>query len=328
MQSIDIIGGSGFIGSRLALRLLPNKDLSINIIDKVPSNVCPNIMKLGDVRSVESLRKVVSTDSVIINLAAEHRDDIRSAKIYDEVNVGGARNICKVAREKNVKSIIFTSSVAVYGFAPFGTNELGEVAPFSDYGRTKFEAEEIFRQWQAESPSERSLVIIRPTVVFGEKNRGNVYNLFQKIALRKFVMVGDGRNCKSIAYVENLAAFIEFVLSFNAGVHLYNFVDKPDLSMNDLVAKVNKILGYSNSSRLRVPFLVGLLIGKGFDFLAYLTGKNFTLSSIRVRKFCANSVYDSSIDRTGFVSPISLDCALEKTVRYEFISSNNADYDG
>jgi GlcNAc-P-P-Und epimerase len=321
VQSIDVIGGSGFIGSRLVRRLSSNKNLSLNIIDIVSSNVYPNIVKIGDVRSLESLRKVVSYDSVIINLAAEHRDDIRSPKIYDDVNVFGARNICKVAREKKVRTIIFTSSVAVYGFAPLGTNESGRVAPFGDYGRTKFEAEEIFTQWQSENPSERTLVIIRPTVVFGENNRGNVYNLFQRIASGKFVMVGDGNNYKSMAYVENLAAFIEFVISFKAGVHIYNFVDKPDFSMNELVSRVNQILGRSSWSGTRIPFFVGLLVGKGFDLLTFLTGKSFTLSSIRVRKFCANSVYDSSINQTGFVSPISLDSALEKTVRYEFMNN-------
>jgi nucleoside-diphosphate-sugar epimerase len=70
--------------------------------------------------------------------------------------------------------IIFTSTVAVYGFAKIGTEESGKIAPFNDYGRTKYEAEEVFKAWQAEAPEERTLVIIRPTVVFGEQNRGNV----------------------------------------------------------------------------------------------------------------------------------------------------------
>ena len=99
--------------------------------------------------------------------------------LYDEVNVEGARNICAIAREKGIKTIVFTSTVAVYGFAPIGTNECGEIAPFNDYGRTKYEAEQVFKAWQAENPEKRTLIIIRPTVVFGEQNRGNVYNLLR-----------------------------------------------------------------------------------------------------------------------------------------------------
>jgi nucleoside-diphosphate-sugar epimerase len=247
---------------------------------------------------------------------------VRPLSLYDEVNVGGAKNICSVARGKSVKTIIFTSSVAVYGFAPIGTDESGIIAPYNDYGRTKYEAEHIFKTWQAEAPLERTLVIIRPTVVFGEQNRGNVYNLLRQIASGKFVMVGHGENRKSLAYVENIAAFIEFSMSFKPGVHIYNFIDKPDFTMNMLVTKVNYILRRPEKIALRIPFAFGYIIGKGFDLVALLTGKKFAISSIRVKKFCANSVYNTAIDRTGFVPPVTLEQALAQTVRYEFIESN------
>jgi nucleoside-diphosphate-sugar epimerase len=276
----------------------------------------------ADVRSVEELRRSISNDSIIVNLAAEHRDDVRPLSAYDEVNVQGARNICMVAREKNVRTIIFTSSVAVYGFAPIGTRESGEINPFNDYGRTKYEAEQIFKAWQTEIPNERTLVIIRPTVVFGEQNRGNVYNLLRQIASGRFVMIGSGENRKSMAYVENVAAFIEYSMNFKSGIHLYNFIDKPDFTMKSLVANANKVLGRSERVSFRLPLVAGLLIGKCFDLLSAATGKKFAISSIRVKKFCANSVYDTSIEQTGFVHPVSMEQALTQTIRYEFIESH------
>ena len=292
------------------------------IIDKAPSKAFPDLVTLSDVRSVERLRASIVDGAVIVNLAAEHRDDVRPLSLYDEVNVGGATNICTVAREKGVQTIIFTSTVAVYGFAPVGTDESGKIAPFNDYGRTKFKAEQIFKAWQAEAPTERTLVIIRPTVVFGEQNRGNVYNLLRQIASGKFVMIGSGENRKSMAYVENVAAFIEYSMSFKAGVHIYNFIDKPDFAMNALVGNVNRILGRPERIGFRLPFAVGYLIGKGFDLAAAITGKRFAISSIRVKKFCANSVYNTAIDRTGFVPPVPLEQALSQTVRYEFVESH------
>lgn len=322
MNTISIIGGSGFIGTRLLNRLSTNKDQKLSIYDRTLSKSYPELTKLGDVRSVSSLREAIEECSVIINLAAEHRDDVRPTSLYDEVNVGGARNICAVAIEKKVKTIIFTSTVAVYGFAPVGTDESGQVAPFNDYGRTKYEAEKVFKAWQDEAPTERTLVIIRPTVVFGEQNRGNVYNLLRQIASGKFIMVGDGENRKSMAYVENIAAFIEYSMRFNPGVHIYNYIDKPDFTMNNLVAHVKHILGRTEKTSLRLPFSVGLLIGKCFDLIAELTGKRFSISSIRVKKFCSNSVYNSAINRTDFVRPISLEKALERTVHHEFIESH------
>lgn len=141
MQIVNVIGGSGFIGTRSVRRLRSKGKVIVQITDKVPSKANPDIVTLGDVRSIEQLRTSITNQYVIINLAAEHRDDVRPISLYDEVNVGGAENICTVARGKSVKTIIFTSSVAVYGFAPIGTDELGKSSPFNDYGRTKHEAE-------------------------------------------------------------------------------------------------------------------------------------------------------------------------------------------
>ena len=322
LNKVNIIGGSGFIGTRLARRLRSKDQLAVQITDKAPSRAHPDLITLCDVRSVEQLRSSIANVSVIVNLAAEHRDDVRPLSLYDDVNVGGAKNICTVAREKNILTIVFTSSVAVYGFAPIGTDESGKIAPFNDYGRTKYEAEQVFKAWQADSPNERTLVIIRPTVIFGEQNRGNVYNLLRQIASGKFVMVGNGENRKSMAYVENVAAFIEYAMGFKPGVHIYNFIDKPDFTMNSLVANVNHILGRPDKIGFRLPFTVGYAIGKGFDLVAALTGKRFAISSIRVKKFCANSVYNTAIDQTGFVPPVPLEQALSQTVRYEFVESH------
>lgn len=319
---IGVIGGSGFIGTRLCNRFAENADVDFMIIDKSPSAAHPDRVCIADVRSIDELRNAIKKGSVLINLAAEHRDDVRPLSLYHEVNVQGARNLCAVAHQKGVNKIIFTSTVAVYGFAPLGTDETGVISPFNDYGRTKYEAELVFKEWQQEDPSGRTLVIVRPTVVFGEQNRGNVYNLLRQIASGKFVMVGDGQNRKSMAYVENVAAFLQYAVDFKPGVHIYNYIDKPDFTMNVLVGTVNRMLGKSEKIGLRLSFAVGYAIGKCFDALAAVTGKKFPISSIRVKKFCSNSVFETSIAKTGFVAPVPLVEALERTVRHEFIESH------
>jgi nucleoside-diphosphate-sugar epimerase len=320
---ISVIGGSGFIGTRLVNRLhRPDICSNINIVDIIPSNNFPDLVTLGDVRSIDDLKRTIQDDSVIINLAAEHRDDVRPLSLYDEVNIDGAKNICKVAALKGTNTIVFTSSVAVYGFAPLCTDESGKINPFNDYGRTKWEAEQIYKAWQLEDPDNRILVIVRPTVVFGEQNRGNVFNLLRQISSGKFLMVGDGLNRKSMAYVENVAAFLEYSLSFKPGIHIYNYIDKPDFTMNQLVAHVNKLLGRSSEIKFRLPYWLGLLIGKTFDVVAFILNRKFPISAIRVKKFCANSVYESGIEKTGFVPPVSLMDAIEKTVKYEFIEDH------
>jgi nucleoside-diphosphate-sugar epimerase len=319
MKKIIIIGGSGFIGSRLCQRLNNSSNQKFIIVDRVASSDFPSECSYADIRSIDELEKCVNFGDAIINLAAEHHDNVFPISLYREVNVDGARNVCDLARAKDINKVVFTSSVAVYGFAPLGTNESGVIAPFNEYGRTKCEAEEVYKQWQAEDPQNRTLVIVRPTVVFGERNRGNVFNLLKQIASNKFVMVGDGLNRKSMSYVENVAAFLEYSLGFKPGVHIYNYIDKPDFTMNALVAHVNELLGRSATIKLRLPFSLGLLIGSCFDLVAKITGKKFPVSVIRVKKFCANSVYESAIESTGFIPPVPLMDAIEKTVFFEFI---------
>jgi len=199
-----VIGGSGFIGTRLCKRL-KERNNKFTIIDKSQSKTFPEETKLCNICDHEELLDLQIDASIIVNLAAEHRDDVRPKTLYDKVNVEGAKHVCHLAERKNINTIIFTSSVAVYGFAEKGTDETGKINPFNDYGRTKYEAENIYREWQQKDPSTRNLVIIRPTVIFGEQNRGNVYNLLNQIASGKFVMIGDGENIKSMAYVENIA---------------------------------------------------------------------------------------------------------------------------
>jgi nucleoside-diphosphate-sugar epimerase len=319
---INVIGGSGFIGTVLCKRFFEKK-MSFSIIDKAQSISFPTKVVIGDVRSVQDLDRCLLSNSILINLAAEHRDDVTPRTLYDEVNVEGAKNICQVAIRKNINTIIFTSSVAVYGFCDKETDENGTINPFNDYGRTKYEAELVYKEWQSEDPLSRKLVIIRPTVVFGEGNKGNVYNLFKQIYLNKFIMIGRGENKKSIAYVENIAAFIYFAMNIDSQFTIVNYVDKPDYKMNELVIKINRELNRKiKTNRFYMPYVIGVSIGKIFDLMAMLFNKKLSISAVRVKKFCAHSVYSSSsplFDK--FERPYSLDEGLSRTIKFEFFGN-------
>ncbi|MDA9033418.1 NAD-dependent epimerase/dehydratase family protein [Gammaproteobacteria bacterium] len=319
-NKIAIVGGSGFVGNVLSRTFHKNK-ASYNIYD-LNLDIEYDDVTFADVTNIDTL-DCIKNSSVIINLAAEHRDDVTPITKYDDVNVEGARNICIVARKYNVNKIIFTSSVAIYGFAPNETNESGEPNYFNDYGRTKYLAEQVYKEWQVEDPENRTLVIVRPTVIFGEGNRGNVYNLLKQIASHRFVMFGNGKNRKSMAYVENVAAFLEYSLSFKPGLHIYNYIDKPDFDMNTLVSESRKILFGKNNVGLRMPFFLGMLIGYLADFIAKVSGKILPVSSIRVKKFMGTTQFRSSASETGFVPPVSLEEGLARTLRYEFLEDNS-----
>ncbi len=324
MDNTCIIGGSGFIGTKLC-RKFAASGKAFKIVDKTIGKTFPDLTARADVRDVSSLSAAIGDEAVLINLAAEHRDYVSPKSLYDEVNVIGARNVCKVAEEKGINKIVFTSTVAVYGFAPLGTDESGEFNPFNDYGRTKMAAELVYREWHAKDPANRALVVIRSTVVFGEQNRGNVYNLLRQIESGRFVMVGNGKNIKSMAYVENVAAFIEYSLSFGTGVHIYNYIDKPDFDMNTLVSTALRALGKKDEIHIRLPYAVGYGFGKIFDLAAWISGRKFPVSAIRVKKFCSDSMFETSVAKTGFIPPVSLAEGLRRTIQHEFIDRNDGE---
>ncbi|CNE91633.1 NAD-dependent epimerase/dehydratase [Yersinia bercovieri] len=317
-MNIAIVGGSGFIGTNLA-ELLNNKNVEFTILDKVKSDKYPDKWQYCDVTEYDTLIKVLDGHDLIINLAAEHKDNVRPIDLYYKVNVDGAENICKAAEFLGIKNIVFTSSVAVYGFVEKETDESGEYAPFNHYGKSKLEAEKIYDAW-FNSYSDKKLVTIRPTVVFGVGNRGNVYNLFKQIASGKFLMIGSGENEKSMAYVENIAAFLELTLSFSAGYHLINYVDKPDFTMNELSTVIYNCLG-KKSKIIRLPYFIGVCAGYAFDILAKVSGKELPISSIRIKKFCAKTQFSSNnINNYNFSAPYSLKDAVVKTISQEFMN--------
>lgn len=316
-----VIGGAGFVGSRLA-DVFERLCVDYRLFDiKAKFNHSDiTYLDVEDVNSLDSL----NGSSCFINLAAVHKDDVRPISRYDDVNVQGAINLCNQARKLDVKKIIFTSSVAVYGSAPVNTDESGAINFSNDYGRTKYEAEKVYKAWQSEDPEGRLLVIIRPTVIFGEGNRGNVYNLFNQIASKRFVMIGNGKNIKSMAYVENVALFLNTALTFPPGQHIYNYVDKPDLNMNELVSLTRNILFKKNNVGLSLPASIGKFLGLLSDLLAYLTGKSLPVSSIRVKKFQDTTQFLSSAHETGYKPSVSLEEGIMKTLTYEFIEDNSS----
>ncbi len=316
-MKVAVIGGAGFIGTRLCNRLFKKEGVDFVILDKVVSSVYPEKCQNCNVEQVDQLRSSLSGEvDVVINLAAEHRDNVYPASRYYDVNVQGQKNICKVMKEFGIQRHIFTSSVAIYGFVSAETFEDGKFAPFHDYGKSKLEAEGVLDSWFSEGQKQNS--VIRPTVVFGEGNRGNVYNLLRQISTGRFLMIGSGKNRKSMAYVENLAAFLEYLID-NGGDHqVFNFVDKPDFDMNELCSAVNIALG-KEPKFFRLPYGVGLAAGYAFDILAKVTGKEFPISSIRIKKFCGTTLFGSkSISATNFAVPVPLAEGLKKTVESEF----------
>jgi len=314
-MKVTIVGGSGFIGGYLLNDLL-RQGFDVKNVDKYQSKQHDNITSVADIRAPELLSQVIVSSDWLILLAAEHADNVTPTSLYYDVNVNGARNVIDVAEQKGIKKILFTSTVAVYGLNKANPTEHSPKDPFNHYGKSKHQAEEILINWYNEKPNERSLVIIRPTVIFGPGNIGNVYNLLHQISINKFIMIGNGDNKKSMSYVENVSAFICYCIKKDLkGYNLFNYADKPDLTTKELVAQAEIALG-KKTIPLKIPYALGIMGGYFFDMLSKLTGKKYPISAVRIQKFCATTQFSSvHVEQTGFKPKFTLNEGLEITMK-------------
>ena len=314
-MKIAITGGSGFVGKRLQA-LLENAGHQCVIVDLLGPNPV-DLLNFADVATA------FKGCDAVYHLAAEHRDDVTPRSRYYDVNVKGTQNVCDACDANNIKRLVFTSSFAVYGLNTGTPDEMSKPAPFNDYGQSKLEGEEVLQKWATKTDGAQ-LTIVRPVVVFGEGNRGNVYTLINQVYSGKFMMVGDGQNKKSMAYVGNVAAFLHYILDDKNNGEVYNYADAPDYSMNELMDVICTKLGYPKPKRA-LPYVIGMGAGMTFDVIAKITGRKFPISAVRVQKFCADTTCNAAKSlRNGFKPPFTLADGIERMVAHDFPKAKKA----
>jgi len=308
-MKIAVTGGSGFIGTRLIeqLRGEGHEIVIIDIVHDTPINILDQ----------EKMNAAMAGCEAIYHLAAAHRDDVFPRSEYYEVNGKGTANVIKAADANNIKRIIFTSTVALYGLNVGTPTEENPVKPFNDYGKSKLEAEQHLKKWSTDN-ADVAVTIVRPVVVFGENNRGNVHTLINQISSGKFLMIGSGKNKKSMAYVGNVAGFLKHCLTEKSGCSVYNYADKPDFTTRELTDEIYTQLGIKKSA-LSVPYPIGLGAGYAFDILAKVSGKTLPISSIRVQKFCADTtVAAPKMEQSDFTPQYTLADGVARMIKHDF----------
>lgn len=308
-MKIAMTGGSGFIGTRL-IQTLKADGHDVKIIDIAHNQPI-------DILHQDKLDAACAGCDAIYHLAAAHRDDIFPRSEYYEVNGQGTQNVIDAAQKNGIKKIIFTSSVALYALNSGTPTETSPVNPFNDYGKSKLQAEENLYKWASASP-ENSVTIVRPVVVFGENNRGNVFNLISQIVAGRFIMIGSGKNKKSMAYIGNVAAFLKSRLSSQENLEIFNYADKPDFNMNDLTDVIYNGLG-KTKPKFKIPYVIGITAGYMLDIVARLTKKTFPISAIRVQKFCADTTVNADkAHASGFVPEFHLNEGVSRMIKHDF----------
>ena len=321
---VFVTGGAGFLGSEICKKL-SNEGISHTIYDrKYPrfKSKYTNYVQ-GDIRDLDRLISAIKQHQDIIHLAAEWNDVGVTDHEYNTTNVDGTKNIADAAENNNIKSIIFASSTSVYKFEDDNYNAYGENDAAKDppciYGKTKAAGEDILRSWQSKSKS-KNLKIIRPSVIYGPYNRGNVFNLIKQIKSRFFILPRKYDVVKSIAYVGNVANFFIYLLMKETSDTVYNYCDNPSLNTYELVQKINQLFSHKTTLINVNP----KILIKMSSLLDYFPGKiKNKFGSMKVKKFLRPTYLSNELAfKTGFNQPVNTEDGLKETVEWIIQNGN------
>jgi nucleoside-diphosphate-sugar epimerase len=295
-----IFGGAGFIGCHFSAHLLSECGFDhIYLCDLKP----PEFTRFGqevNAYSISGKIKFVECDvrqpidisvegdvTLIANFAAVHREPGHENFEYYETNLLGAEYVCMWAEEMRCNSLLFTSSIAPYGITENLTTENTLPVPFTAYGGSKLVAEKIHNTWQAGDKANRKLVIVRPGVVFGPGEGGNVTRLVKAVLGRYFFYMGNKQTNKAGTYVKELCNAVCWVLSDrcekDGGVSLFNMSLNPGPTIEEYVNTICEVAAVKRtvpSAPYNLVYATSLVVAS----IAKLFGISQPIDPVRIAK--------------------------------------------
>lgn len=332
MGTAVIFGGTGFIGTHLAQHWL-REDLAEKLVlfDLNPPRDEAYTAELqlalrsgrarfieGDIRKSIDFRQLPEKVELIANLAAVHREPGHEPKEYFDTNIQGAENVCAWAEAIDCNRIVFTSSISPYGPSEEIKNEESVPSPQTPYGSSKLEAERIHQEWQQAS-SLRKLLILRPGVVFGPGEGGNVTRLVRSVVNGYFVYMGNRHTRKAGGYVKELCHVTQFALSCQDQTEdacmLLNFSLSPTPALEDYVSAIQRTVGLRRHP-LSVPRSLLLGVAYPISAAANMFGIQQPINPVRVRKlYRSTSIDPKRLRELGYCWKYTLDEAFADWMR-------------
>ena len=295
-----IFGGSGFIGTHL-IHLLKkecvkpgDKIYDLDIVMPGEEGVVPGVVEKNegveyvrlDVRKPIDFPFVPTTKDIIFNLAAVHRTPGHKDYEYFETNMKGADNVTAFAEKYDIQKILFTSSIAPYGAAEDLKIESTLPTPNTPYGISKLVAEKTHIAWQEKDPS-RELTILRPGIVYGKGEHGNMTRLYKGIKGHYYFYAGRKDTIKACIYVKELVRFMKYRMIDNSfpGYDIINCTFEPAYTIEQICEVMKKATGLTNM----IPVVPGGLLMAAATVLGPIGGKKVGIHPARVKKLMVST---------------------------------------
>ncbi|RJG02931.1 NAD-dependent epimerase/dehydratase family protein [Noviherbaspirillum sedimenti] len=303
INTIAIVGASGYIGKYLVQELGACKDYRVKVLtrslndDRMATSWPANIEIIqGDLFDLASLIDFFERDCIVVNLA--YLWDAGEA-----ANLTVTKNLLTACKTAQVKRLLHCSTAAVVGRVP--DNEITETTvccPVTEYGTTKLKIENAIIQASTEY---FETAILRPTAVFGPDSNALkklANDLVQGSALRNYLKAClFGKRRMNLVHIANVVAAIRFLIQQGQPLRGDVFIVSDDGNQKNNFADIEQFLASRLNGaqtlwpRIHLPLSV-------LSLLLQCLGRN------NINPRC--NYLQSKLQSLGFTSPVTFEDGL------------------
>ena len=263
MKSIFLTGSTGFVGSNLQI-YFRNKFSFF---------------------TYKKNSKINITEDIVLHFAGIAHDlkNNYNKEEYYKINTNFTINIFEEFLKSNAEVFIFISSVkAAADSININLTEKHIPNPITDYGKSKLLAEKYILSKNI--PNEKRIYILRPCMIHGPGNKGNLNLLYQMVSKGIPWPLGAFKNKRSFCSIDNLCFIIqELIKNDQIPSGIYNIADDEPISTIELINLISESLG-KKVYIWKIPQFLIIVITKLGDLL------RLPLNTERLMKLTENYV--------------------------------------
>jgi nucleoside-diphosphate-sugar epimerase len=296
-KSILITGFTGFVGKNLTTYLTKNGFQNLTLLGRNTPINYSNLDKMEE--------------DIVIHLAglAHDVDKKFNENDYFEANYLITKQLFDLfLKSNNTKTFIFISTVAVINKVETIFKEENKTNPTSFYGKTKLLAENYILE---NLPQDKKVYILRPTMIHGNGNKGNLTLLYNLIKEGIPYPLGNFNNKRSFIGIDNFNfILLKIIENQNLTSGIYHLADDEPIDTKDIIQIINEVQN-KKVKILKIPKFIIFILAKLGDFLP------LPINSERIEKMTENFVVSNARikENLSINLPLTAKEGLKKTIQ-------------
>lgn len=249
-KRVLVVGGTGFVGSRLVERLVTECGARVRVLVRNYANAV-RIARLsvemvtGDVNNVGELERAADGCEIIFHCAYGNTGDGPAQRA---VTVDGTRNVLTAAARAKAARVVYLSTLSVYGRMPDG--DLDENAPRSyaggNYADTKLDAEKV--AFEVSRQHGLPLVVLQPTIIYGPYGPLWTVEALKKLKTTGVLLVNDGSGFCNAVFIDDVVSAILLAATKPEAVgEAFLISGEQPVTWREFYGRYERMLGVSNT---------------------------------------------------------------------------------